>query len=131
MKRIILGLSILLMLVQNGFALTDAEYDRRIANESDMTWKQTYKCQKAVINHASTADVNICLKAIKLTQENMYVIKQGALLSEVYLNTGVIYRKQGDTLSAYKYYMKAAQHGSKAAQIYLNRLCKESPWACK
>jgi hypothetical protein len=33
----ILWISVLLMLVQNGFARSNAEYDKMIANESDLT----------------------------------------------------------------------------------------------
>ena len=130
MKRIILGLSLLLMLVQNGFARSDAEWDRLIANEPDMYWKQSYKCNKAM-HHPSTSDVNDCLKSIELIKKNP---NGGLSLSIVYLNTGVIYNYHNDKLKAYEYYMKAAKLGGKAgvqAQKNLNNMCKESPWACK
>ena len=34
-------------------------------------------------------------------------------------------------IKAYQYWMKAAKQGNANAQYNLDRLCKESPWACK
>ena len=90
MKRIILGLSLLLMLVQNGFAreYTEAEYDKAIANEPDKYWKQSYKCDKAVLHHPDTGDVNECLKSIALQKKN----PNGRLnIAITYMNIGVLY----------------------------------------
>jgi len=129
MKRIILGLSLVLMLVQNGFAKTDAEWDKLISNASSEYWKQSYKCDKATLNHPTTGDVNECLKSIELQKKN----PNGQLnIAITYLNAGVLYRRSsGDKIKAYKYYMEAAKLGETDAQGYLDVLCKESPWACK
>ncbi len=73
MKRMVLRISILLMLVQNGFAKTDAEWDKLIANESSEYWKQSYKCDKATLNHMRTGNVNECLKSIELQKRSQTV----------------------------------------------------------
>ncbi len=132
MKRIILGISVLLMLVQNGFSRTNAEWDKMVDNEPDKVWKQLYRCNKASNkSNKYTADVNICIKAIELTNKNRYVLKEGAKEYKSYTNAGIIYISQGNKVSAYKYFMKAAKLGSIVAQENLNILCKQSPWACK
>ena len=129
MKRIILGLSVLLMLAQNGFAKTDAEYDKLIANETDKVWKQLYRCAKEAINHSESGDVDACIKANKLVLNgkvyNIYV-------AGTYLNIGSLYyESKGDKLKAYKYYMKAAKLGNIKAQKNLSIMCKQDPWACQ
>jgi hypothetical protein len=68
MKRIILGLSLVLMLVQNGFAYTDAEYDRAIANTTNKALKQVRICEKITLNHSYTGNVRVCVKAIVTIQ---------------------------------------------------------------
>ena len=133
MKRIVLSLSVLLMLVQNGFAETDAEYDKKIDNGSSELWKQTYRCNKATNNHTTTASASICLKAIKIQKNTNF--NNIVILSNNYLNTGCLYQlSEHNYIKAYEYYMKAAKLDTKfgiMAQNNLNRLCKESPWACK
>ena len=129
MKRIILGLSVLLMLAQNGFAETDAEFDMIIASQSTKLYKQIWRCNKAAHNHNSTANPNICLKAISLMEKNGTFSKKD--FGSAYLDVGVIYDETGDDLNGYKYYMKAAKLGNLNAQKNLNIMCKESPWACK
>ena len=130
MKRIILGLSLILMLIQNGFAKTDAEYDKKIANESEKVWKQTYRCNKAANNHRTTAKVSVCLKAIKIQKNTNY--NHEVMLANNYLNAGVLYdESEGNYLKAYEFWMKSAKLGNTNAQHNLNRLCKKSPWACK
>ena len=128
MKRIILGLSLVLMLVQNGFAKTDAYWDKKIANTQNNVWKQIYRCNKAMENHSSTADVNICLKSIDMQKEQGIQDKD---LNIDYLNVGVIYSHHGDKLNAYKYYMKAAKLGNIQAQKNLSIICNNNPWVCK
>jgi len=129
MKRIILGISVLLMLVQNGSALTDAEYDKKISEQTTEAWKQVWRCNKATLNYMRTANVNICLKAIKLRKqsganENDFAITYG--------NIGLLYDEStGDKLKAYKYYMKAAKLGNTNAQKNLSIMCKQDSWACK
>ena len=132
MKRIILGLSLLLILVQNGFAYTDTEYDKQIANEPDKVWKQIYRCNKATLNHKYNSSVNVCLKAIDMVNKNRYVLKEGLKEGILYLNSGVLYRySKKDYIKTYEYYMKAAKLGDIDAQRYLDGLCKEHSWACK
>jgi len=50
-------------------------------------------------------------------------------------NLGVLYVKglgvPLNKIKAYQYWMKAAKQGNANAQYNLDRLCKESPWACK
>ncbi len=132
MKRMILGVSVLLMLVQNGFSMSNEEYDKRISMQTTEVNKQIWRCNKAQnIRNSSTSDINICLESIKLQKENGRKEKDLAI---DYLNTGVLYKNQGDILNAYKYYMKSAKQGGKAGKLsqqYLNQICKESPWACK
>ena len=125
MKRIILGLSLLLMLVQNGFAKTDAEWDKEIANRSDKAWEQIYRCNKEAINHKYDGDVNVCLKAVELSKN------KGDAYAIMLLNTGAMYISQGDKLKAYQYYMKAAKLGETTAQSNLSIMCKQDPWVCK
>ena len=133
MKRILLGLSLLLMLVQNGFAKTDAEQDKMIINESDITWKQTYRCNKATNNHGSTSSVTVCLKAIEIQKNTNF--KHDNMLANNYLNAGYLYEKsEHNYIKAYEYYMKAANVGGENglnAQNNLNIMCKKNPWACK
>ena len=133
MKRIILGLSLLLILVQNGFARTDAELDKMIANESDKVWKQIYRCEKASNpNNKYTADINICIKSIEMIDKNSYVLKEGAKKSIAYLNLGVLYEfSKKDYIKTYEYYMKAAKLGNTQAQSNLDTLCREHSWVCK
>lgn len=128
MKRIVLGISVLLMLVQNGFSRTDVEYDKIISDQTTEVWKQIWRCNKATMNHLSTANVNICLKAVKLEKKNNFKEEE---IKITYLNIGVMYDNQGDKLNAYKYYMKSAKLGNTRAQQNLSIMCKQDPWACK
>ena len=130
MKGIVLGISVLLILIQNVFALSDEEFDNRIANEKSEVWKQIHRCDKATMNHSSTADVDDCLKVIPLKQNSSIKFNNDSF-GITYLNIGVIYDHHGDKLNAYKYYMKSAKLGDLQAQKNLNIMCKESPWACK
>ncbi len=139
MKRIILGISVFLMLVQNGFAeqYTDAQYDKYINRYKDTVpaKAQLFRCIKVANNYADTGDVNECLKSIEniengLTLGSLDSNKQ-KYLAENYLNAGVIYKNQFDTVNAYKYYLKAAKLGNKIAPQYLDNICKQSPWVCK
>ena len=133
MKRIILGLGVLLMLAQNGFAKTDAEYDKLIEQESDKTWKQMYRCMKASgENSMYTASVNTCLKAISMVDKNRYVLKEGAAEHIQYTNAGILYQySEKNYMKAYEYYMKSAKLGSTNAQSNLDILCSEHSWVCK
>jgi len=132
MKRIILGLSLFLILMQNGFAkeYTNDEYDKKISEQTTEIWKQIWRCNKAKDNkNKYSSDVNICLKSIKMQKDAGEVEKN---LHIDYLNAGVLYRYSAkDKIKAYQYYMKSAKLGDTTAQSNLDNLCKESPWACK
>ena len=129
MKRIILGLSLLLMLVQNGFAKSDAEYDKMIANEPDKVWKQIYRCNKESLNHEFDGDVNVCLKAIELLKNNGWKEKDYQIM---FLNSGILYvSSEKNYIKAYKYFLKAAKLGNTIAQGNLDILCKYHSWVCK
>ena len=131
MKRIILGISVLLMLVQNGFAETDAEWDRTIANESDPIYKQTYRCAKSATNHPKTANIDICLKVMKAEEQTSKYSHYRGDLPYVYVNVAILYASQGQPSKAYKYFKKAEKLGNPHATNGLNILCRKSPWACK
>ena len=130
MKRIVLGISVLLMLVQNGFAKTDSEYDKQIKNDTMEVNKQNHRCDKATLNHKYSSNPEVCLKALNILQTEYPNAK--AQIASILLNTGVLYKySDKNYLKAYQYYMKAAKLGSTQAQINLDILCKEHPWACK
>ena len=130
MGRIILGLSVLLMLVENGFAKTDAEYDKQIKNAPDQTVKEMYRCNKTASNHPNTGDVNICIKSLALLKKN-YPNEKGA----IHITTnhiGVLYdNSEKNHLKAYEYFMKAAKLGNTVAQKNLDILCRQHSWVCK
>ena len=130
MKRIILGLGVLLMLAQNGFARSDAEYDKLIAYQSSNVKKQGIRCEKESGNHVRTGNIQECIKAVRMIKQSSDKSDKKFLASELG-NLGLMYHKQGDNLKAYKYYMEAARLGSTNAQRNLGIMCKESPWACK
>jgi len=132
MKRIILVLSLLLMFVQNGFAESDAEYDKIIANKSDKVWKQIYRCFKEIDNHRDEGNVDVCLKAQRLIEKNPYVYIEGVSEYGVNNHIAVLYDEgKKDYIKAYEYYMKAAKLGSSKAQHNLDILCREHSWVCK
>ncbi|RLD55912.1 MAG: hypothetical protein DRJ01_15995 [Bacteroidetes bacterium] len=96
MKRIILGISVLLMLGQNVFATTDAEFDNRIKNAKTLQIKQMHRCHKAAMNHMSTANVNVCLKSIEIQRKNGVPESD---LGVYFANVGLLYdESKGDKL---------------------------------
>ena len=127
MKRIILGLSVLLMLVQNGFALNDSK-----AAKIKYIRNQVSLCNKEIQN-IKYADVNICIKAKKLMLNNGGILvftKQD--IASINQFIGVIYHiTLHDKIKAYKYYMISAQQGCIEAQDNLDIMCRKSPWACQ
>ena len=131
MKRIILSLSMLLMLAQNGFAETDAELDKMIADAPNEVWKQIYRCTKASNPHSRyMANVNTCLKVIGMKEKVGGFSKSSFAMS--YVNIGILYEySEKNYIKAYEYYMKAAKLGNTTAQRNLDILCREHSWACK
>jgi len=132
MKRIILGISVLFMLVGNGFAFSDAEYDINIKNSTGYM-KQNIICEKEAGNYLETGDIKKCFKAVKILQNlpNSNPDKLKYLGSSIPFNAGLMAYWQGDKLNAYKYWMISGKYGDKEAQKNLDIMCKESPWACK
>ena len=134
MKRIILGLGLLFMLAQNGFAkdYTDVEWDIKIANAPDKIWKQYYKCRQVVENHRTKSDPEICKQVVPLIKNSH---KSHALHNEesdILLKVGYLYDySKKNYLKAYEYYMKSAKLGDTTAQRNLDSLCREHSWVCK
>ena len=133
MKRIILSLGMLLMLAQNGFATTDAGYDKKIANASNVFVAQYWKCMKSVDNknYLYNSDQE-CLKALEIGEKyNILPKTKGALFFEI----AVFHSLKGDNYKkAYDYYMKVINLGQgpvKLAQRNLDILCREHSWVCK
>jgi len=131
MRKIVLGLSLLLMLVQNGFAASDEEYYRWI-KKTNLQWKkQALKCEMLANNHRETADINECTKAVVL-MENSYSAKAKKFLPDVLSNTGVLYySNEKNYIKAYEYLTKAVKLGNAGAQRNLNILCRNHSWVCK
>jgi len=131
MKRIILGLSLLLMLVQNGFAETDAEYDKLIMNSTSNLHKQMYRCLRSAFNHPTTSNPDICIKVLDIAKKDNVKLSKDDI-SETYLKSAVLYySSKKDYIKAYEYWMKSAKLGNTTAQSNLDVLCKEHSWVCK
>ncbi len=133
MKRIVLG--VLLMLAQNGFAgqqYKEVEFDNSIAMAKQKWLKEVFKCEKEATLHPRKANVEPCLKAIKLIKKtpNSKHKAKGSL-SECYLNAGVLYYYVPSYTKSYKYFKKAAELGEPNAEKALDVLCREHPWVCK
>ena len=111
MKRIVLGISVLLMLVQNGFA---SDY-----SHMDTKWfQEVLKCEKEAGSRESlkTATVQYCLNVIDILKDrNNRTDKEQEYLAESYYNAGVIYGmglKYKKAKLEVKMYQKAIKHGS-------------------
>ena len=121
MKRIILGLSLLLMLVQNGFAL-----------DLNAQWsKQVIKCENQ-LNLEAKANIDECSQAITILEKSSKLSKdQKKYLAESYMNKGVLYYFKSDFVNSYKYLMIGAKKGNLKAQSNLDILCNQHSWVCK
>ena len=129
MKRIILGLSLVLMLAQNGFATSDEELDKLIANTTDKRTKALYRCDKTT-NHIRNGDVNVCIKALKLVSKDYPHEKE--IRSLLMVKIGVLYYfSEKNYVKAYEYNMKAAKLGNTQAKSNLDIICREQSWVCK
>jgi hypothetical protein len=130
MKRIILGLSILLILVQNGFAEgSNGDWLRYLVECSAQATQAT-----KYDNHAYfKVNMDGCHKAIMILETTPKLSKmQNDALTESYTNMGVLYYYKSDWINSYKYLKIAADRGNLIARRNLeNVLCKEHPWACK
>ena len=132
MKRIILGLSVLLILAQNGFAETDAEFDKLIAKASDNIWKQYYKCRQGVENHEYTSKPEVCQKVIPLIKNSHKTHALHNYKDDILLKIGnLYYQSTKNYLKAYTYWMQSAKLGNTSAQGNLDILCREHSWVCK
>lgn len=110
MKRIVLVISVLLMLVQNGFA-SDYSY-------MDTKWfQEVLKCEKEAVSRESlkTATVQYCLNVIDILKDrNNRTDNEQKYLAESYYNAGVIYgmsQKYKKPKLEVKMYQKAIKHG--------------------
>ena len=132
MKKVILGLSLLLMLVQNGFATTDAEYDRLASASNTELGKYHYTCMKDAMNHSYTGDVNNCLKAIELFEQYKDYPSIYSQLPLTLLNASFLYDvSERNYVKAHEYYIKAAKLGNIQAQTNLDIMCREHSWVCR
>jgi len=130
MKRIILGLSLLLILVQNGFAETDAEYDKIISEQTLEVDKQLWRCNKAALKHKYTSDPKVCIKALEL-EKKVYPDAKN-VIAILHTSIGILYyHNKKDYVKTYEYFMKAAKLGNTDAQRNLDILCREHSWVCK
>ena len=135
MKRIVLGISILSVLVQNGLAGEKENISLANQYKHQKALYQVLICENEMSYHDKNGDANICIKAAKYINqgEDLGVLSKDKqkYLAESYLNAGLIYDHSGNKLNAYKYYMKSAKTGDLQAQKNLDIMCKKSPWACK
>jgi len=130
MKRIVLGISVLLILVNNGFAISNAEFDELIKNSTGYI-KQSIKCEKAGFNYLQGGNIQDCIDAVNLIKKSDNKEAKKTLASQTY-NLAFMYDESiKDKLKAYKYYMEAARLGHINAQKNLRIMCKNNPWACK
>jgi hypothetical protein len=126
MKKLIFGSSLFLVMLQNGFAYTSAEFDSAIKREHRPWLKQVIKCSK-VASIPNSDSVNVCLKAIDMTKNKPIRYK-----SEVLHNTATVYYFDlGDKVKAYKYWKKASDLGNIGSQKHLSIMCNQDAWACK
>ena len=131
MKKIILGLSLLLMLIENSFAETDAEYDKAIINATSSLNKQMYHCLKSTFNHPNTSNPDVCMKVLDIAKEDNVKLSKDDI-SEIYLKSALLYySSKQDYISAYKYFMKSAKLGNTVAQGNLDVVCRDHSWVCK
>ena len=128
MKRIILGLGVLLILAQNIFAYTDAWFDLQISKETTELRKQLYRCAKEAMNHNNSGNAEVCVKANKLMEQNGGFSNEDIAIG--YLNTGILY-EHSDKRKSYKYYFMATKLGNANAKNNLVVMCLHNMWACK
>jgi len=130
MKRIILGLGMLLILAQNGFTKTDAEWDRLIAKATMEVNILIQKCNKEAINHPNYGNPEICVKAFNKTEQDYPKMQlENATFS---YSAGLLYYKsKKDYYKAYEYWTKSAKAGYTEANRSLVILCRKYSWVCK
>ena len=135
MKRIILGLVMLLILTQNGFAQQsqqtinkgDAIYDMLIAASKGLS-KQKLKCDKIANYHMRTGSPKECIKAVEMIKKT--ADKQG-LVDYLYNTAQLYFFSEHNKIKAYEYWYEAAKLGDKEASENLSLLCQQDPWVCK
>ena len=130
MKRIILGFSLLLMLAQNGFARTDAEYDVKIKEQKIEVNKQIWRCNKAALNHKYNSNPEVCIKAYNELEKEYPNEKD--TIAVMALSSGLLFNySKKNYMMAYQYYIKSAKFGNTIAQKNLDILCRKHSWVCK
>ena len=98
------------MLVQNGFARTDAKYNKLIKDEKDPLTKQILMCEKEASNYLDYGLPQICMDSANLykkEQELSTVNKER--YGEAYNNAGMMYA-----------YGKGNKNFKKAYEMFLN-----------
>jgi len=139
MKRIILGLSVLLMLVQNVVANESDDMDYVNSKKNQPALYQFMLCVNETTYHQNNGNVNICLKAVQYIKQGKDLgflsDKREEELGQAYLKTAVLYQvSEKNYVKAYEYYMKTAKtntDASKIAQQNLDILCNQHSWVCK
>ena len=125
MKRIILGLGVLLILAQNGVAL---DFN---TNFNAKWFKQVQKCEDQTYLK-DKANIVECSKAINMIEKYSQLDKdQKELLAESYMNMGFLYYYKSDYVNSYKNLIIGAKKGSLQAQKNLDILCRQHSWVCK
>lgn len=103
------------MLVQNGFAETDAEWDKLIKNEKDPLEKSTLMCQKEGINHKDYGSPQICIDSANLYRDQKQLsLYQQQLYGQAYHNAGIMYtfgKGNKNYKKAYNMFLKAYKVG--------------------
>ena len=131
MKRIILGLSLFLMLVQNGFADTSEAAYEAYAKTLEFEYdKAGVRCAIESRFHKDRANVDICLKAVKLMKESNNPDAKKKLPGTL-IGLGNLYYSSKNYVKAYKYYMESAKLGNTGAQRNLDILCRNHSSVCK
>jgi TPR repeat protein len=135
MKRIILGISVLLLLVQTAFAYTDEEFDRWIKDEKNPLTKQTFMCEKEVTHHKDYGSPQICIDSASLyKKQKILSTDEKDYYGEAYNNAGIIYtfgKGNKNLKKAHKMFLNAYKvgYGKKHSDVmhklgYFNRYGK-------
>ncbi len=92
MKKIVLGISVLLMLEQNIFAYTDEQYDKWIKEEKNPLTKHTLMCENESVNHIDYGSPQICIDSANLYKKQKKLsTDEQKNYGEAYYNAGIIY----------------------------------------
>jgi len=131
MERIILSLSLILILVQNASAMSDAEWDDKIATEPSELNRLIFRCDKEVDNHKYNGNPEVCVQAFNtLRTYPLSIVKDTC--SIMAQDAGFLFNySKKNYVKAYEYYLKSAKLDNTVAQKNLDILCKQHSWVCK